>query len=282
MVAFQLDAGSRVTIDIDARVNGSNLDSMLRLFNSSGQELALSDNTPAPGETSSYDSYLDFTAQQTGTYYVGVSGYSNSSYNPSAAGSGSGNSTGNYNLQMSVIAPPETPGDTIYANEGNNTIYGGAGRDTIYAGNGNDLIDGGAGNDTIYANEGNNTIYGGTGDDLIYAGSGSDTIIGGDGNDIIYAGTGDNLINGGLGNDTIWLGGGHDTVTLESGVGFDTINNFQLGQTTFTLGSGLKTSDLTINDGTSGSEIYAGSDLLAVVSWTQASTINNNLSAVFV
>jgi Tol biopolymer transport system component len=282
MVAFQLDAGSRVTIDIDARVNGSNLDSMLRLFNSSGQQLAHSDDTPAPGETFSVDSYLDFTAQQTGTYYVGVSGYSNSRYNPSVTGSGSGNSTGNYNLQMSVIAPPETPGDTIYANEGNNTIYGGAGNDTVYAGNGNDLIDGGAGNDTIYANEGNNTIYGGTGDDLIYAGSGSDTITGGDGNDIIYAGTGDNLINGGLGNDTIWLGGGHDTVTLESGVGFDTINNFQLGQTTFTLGSGLTASDLTINDGTSGSEIYAGSDLLAVVSWTQASTINNNLSAVFV
>jgi Ca2+-binding RTX toxin-like protein len=172
--------------------------------------------------------------------------------------------------------------DTIYANEGNNTIYGGTGRDTIYASSGNDLIDGGADNDTIYANEGKNTIYGGTGDDLIYAGSGSDTITGGDGNDIIYAGAGDDLINGGLGNDTLWLGGGHDTVTLESGVGFDTINSFQLGQTTFTLGSGLKTSDLTINDGTSGSEIYAGSDLLAVVSWTQASTINNNLSAVFV
>ena len=172
--------------------------------------------------------------------------------------------------------------DTIYANEGDNTIYGGAGIDTIYTGNGDDFIDAGDGNDTIYANEGNNTIDGGAGHDLIYAGNGDDIINGGLGNDTIYANGGDNIINGGLGNNTIWLGDGLDTVILELGSGFNTINNFQLDQTTFQLGSGLTTDDISIFNRANGAEIYAGSDRLAVVSWTQASVIQNNLSTIFI
>ncbi len=411
MIAFQLDAGGRVTIDIDARTNGSSLDSVLRIFDSTGTELTYDDDSEAPGEADTYDSYLDFTATQTGTYYVGVSGYNNFYYNPSVAGSATGGSTGNYNLQMSVnsniiygtegvdtligtqnsdtiyalgsndivyanegnnavyggagndslyagngndLMNGDDGNDTIYANEGNNTVYGGAGIDTLYAGNGNDLMDGGDGNDiiyanegnntvsggagidtlyagngndimdggdgndiiyanegnntvyggagndtlyagngndimngddgndTIYANEGNNTVSGGAGNDLIYTGSGNDIINGGDGNDTIYANAGDDIINGGLGDDILWLGSGRDTVTLESGIGFDTINGFQLNQTTFHLGAGLSASNLNIFNSANGAEIYAGSDRLAVVSWTQASVIQNNLSTIFV
>ncbi|MCP2732280.1 calcium-binding protein, partial [Limnofasciculus baicalensis] len=126
------------------------------------------------------------------------------------------------------------------------------------------------------------TIYGGAGIDLIYAGNGDDIINGGTGADTIYANGGDNIINGGIGNDILWLGSGRDTVTLESGVGFDTINNFQLNQTTFHLGAGLSVNNLNIFNSANGAEIYAGSDRLAVVSWTQASVIQNNLSSIFV
>ncbi|HCA95258.1 MAG TPA: hypothetical protein DEP38_11580, partial [Cyanobacteria bacterium UBA9226] len=106
MIAFQLDAGGQVTIDIDANQNGSPLDSVLRIFNSSGQEVAFSDDNAAPGEGASLDSYLNFTATQAGTYYVGVSGYCNDDYNPTVAGSGIGQTTGNYNLQMTVLDTP--------------------------------------------------------------------------------------------------------------------------------------------------------------------------------
>lgn len=154
--------------------------------------------------------------------------------------------------------------DTIYANEGNNIINGGTGLDLIYSGSGKDIINGGDGNDTIYSNAGN------------------DSITGGFGNDTIYAGAGDDLINGGIGDDILWLGGGQDLVILESGVGFDTINGFQLNQTTFHLGAGLSAGSLNILNSANGAEIYAGSDRLAVVSWTQASVIQNNLSSIFV
>ncbi|HBE16742.1 MAG TPA: hypothetical protein DEA78_07495 [Cyanobacteria bacterium UBA11159] len=125
-------------------------------------------------------------------------------------------------------------------------------------------------------------INGGDGNDTIYSGDGNDCITGGFGNDTIYAGAGDDLINGGIGDDILWLGSGRDIVTLESGIGFDTINGFQLNQTTFHLGVGLSANNLTIFNSANGAEIYAGSDRLAVVSWTQASVIQNNLSSIFV
>ena len=40
----QLDLGDRLTIDIDAEINGSSLDSILRLFDSEGNEVAVNDD----------------------------------------------------------------------------------------------------------------------------------------------------------------------------------------------------------------------------------------------
>ncbi|HBK63079.1 MAG TPA: hypothetical protein DEG17_26155 [Cyanobacteria bacterium UBA11149] len=190
--------------------------------------------------------------------------------------------------------------DTIYGNQGNNTIYGGTGNDVINSGNGNDVIDGGADDDIIYGGGGNNIINGGTGNDTIfsdygkdiinggdgndtiYSATGNDCITGGAGNDIIYAGAGDDLINGGIGDDILWLGGGRDTVILESANGTDTINGFQLGQTTFHLGAGLNANNLTFSDTTNGAAIDAGIVRIAVVSGTQASVIQNNLATIFI
>ncbi|NEP47959.1 MAG: calcium-binding protein [Moorea sp. SIO3C2] len=187
--------------------------------------------------------------------------------------------------------------DTIFASEGNNQIFAGAGDDLIYGGSQLDVINSGSGNDTIFASEGNNQIFAGDGNDLIYggsqrdvisAGSGNDTIFASEGNneifagagdDIIYSGSGNDLINSGSGNDTLWLGGGEDLIVLQSGNGFDTINNFQLGLTTFDVAN---PNQLSIVDGANGAEISRGGDLLAVVSWTQASTLIDNLDQVFV
>ena len=94
LIQFELDAGDRVTIDIDAQVLGSSLDSVLRLFDSEGNEIAFND------DSDSLDSFIDFTASVTDTYIVGVSSFDNFNYDPSLEGSGSGSSTGQYDITI--------------------------------------------------------------------------------------------------------------------------------------------------------------------------------------
>jgi uncharacterized repeat protein (TIGR01451 family) len=100
-VKFQLNAGDPVAIDLDANILGSRLDSILRLFDSAGNQVAVSDDSPAPGENSSLDSYISYTASSSQTYYVGVSSYSNLSYNPFIESSGGGTS-GSYTINMTI------------------------------------------------------------------------------------------------------------------------------------------------------------------------------------
>jgi len=172
--------------------------------------------------------------------------------------------------------------DTIYGNGGNDTLLGGDGDDAIYGASGNDVIVGGSGNDTIYGNGGSDFIDGGDGNNLIYGGAETDIILTGSGNDTIYANGGDDFIYTGSGLDTVWLGGGSATVFLETGDGFDTINNFQLGQTRFQLDFGLTANSLSFTDSADGVRISAGGDLLAVVSWNQASTFEASRDSIFV
>ncbi len=118
---LNLDTNDLLTVDIDANEFGSNLNSVLRLFDDSGFELAFSDDTPAPDEFSSLDSYLEFTAASPGTYYVGVSSFANFSYDPFFEGSGFGSSSGDYNLEINV-APNDTPPPPPPVDEPNDTI----------------------------------------------------------------------------------------------------------------------------------------------------------------
>lgn len=95
-------AGQRLSFDID-RPAGSQLDSYMRLFNASGQQLASNDDAAAPGETRGLDSYLEFTFANAGSFYLGVSGFGNRSYN-AVTGLGDRNGrTGNYSLVVSSL-----------------------------------------------------------------------------------------------------------------------------------------------------------------------------------
>ena len=104
LLKFELDAGDRVTIDIDANEFGSGLDSVLRLFDSSGNEVAVSDNDLAPDDNFfSADSYIDFTASSAQTYYVGASSYYDFYYDPfSGSPTGYGYTSGSYTINVSV------------------------------------------------------------------------------------------------------------------------------------------------------------------------------------
>lgn len=117
---IQLEAGDTVEIDIDARVLGSELDSVLRLFDSKGNPIedAFSDDAPAPGEDFTLDSYIKYTAPFSDTFYVGVSGYRNFDYNSRFQGSGTTPAfrTGEYDIGIAVagnVVFPDPSGDTF-------------------------------------------------------------------------------------------------------------------------------------------------------------------------
>jgi subtilisin family serine protease len=100
LFAVSLTAGDVLTVDVDAAVLGSGLDSYLRLFDASGWPLAANDDADG-----SLDSALGFIAPQTGTYYVGLSAFGNTRYDPFVAGSGRpGATTGDYVLAFEVAS----------------------------------------------------------------------------------------------------------------------------------------------------------------------------------
>ncbi len=114
--------GQTVTFDVDAYYddngnNLSNLDSYLRIFDSAGTDITPGGEyyrygyASSPNDYGGYgwaDDYLSFTADQTATYYVGVSSQSNTSYDPTVGDSGYGHAsyTGAYRLQVLGNSPP--------------------------------------------------------------------------------------------------------------------------------------------------------------------------------
>jgi Ca2+-binding RTX toxin-like protein len=187
-------------------------------------------------------------------------------------------------IVLGLITTPSNPlNNSIQGTQGDDSLYGTVGSDFIYGLEGNDQIFGSEGENKLFGGAGNDSLYGGSQDDLIYGGSENDTIFASDGNntvygefgdDIIYSGAGNDRIDGGTGNDTLWLGGGQDIVVLAKGFGTDVINNFQVGQTEIGLSGGLRFSDLAIAQGDGATLISAGNELLASLSWVQASSIN--------
>lgn len=74
----------------------SRLDAVLRLFDATGQELAIND------QFFGNDPFIDYFVPSGGIYYVGVSGFGNESYLPLVAASGQTQSTGTYDLRLDV------------------------------------------------------------------------------------------------------------------------------------------------------------------------------------
>lgn len=168
--------------------------------------------------------------------------------------------------------------DRLNGNGGADVLLGRAGNDTINGSNAGEYIDGGLGNDTINGNGGRDTLVGGNGNDRITGGAQAERIDGGAGDDTIFGNGGADVIDAGVGTDTVFLGAGNATVALNRGAGFVTINNFQIDQTRFSLGSNLNGSGLTFKDSLDGALISAGNDDLAVVRNVDAATFSKNSS----
>ena len=89
-----LDAGERVNVQLNALTAGSALQSLLRIFDAGGRQVALNDQEGGDPE-------LTFQAAIAGTYRVGVSAAGDDAYDPNTPGSGSGGATtGLYTLDV--------------------------------------------------------------------------------------------------------------------------------------------------------------------------------------
>jgi hypothetical protein len=86
---------------------GTLLNPVVRLFDAAGNELAF---TYGFGNVT-----LEYQFSAAGTYYLGVSGYYNRSYNPLTANSGfTGQQIGDYHLNLTLVTPtPDAEGDTL-------------------------------------------------------------------------------------------------------------------------------------------------------------------------
>jgi hypothetical protein len=116
----ELKAGDTIKIDADSNqfAEGRKVDTWLRVFDSTGTELASNDDGAAPDEVfdAEFQSYIEFTAPADGAYYVGVSLYSNDEYDPNEPASGTGDANpaipaineygpGEYTLNISLNNP---------------------------------------------------------------------------------------------------------------------------------------------------------------------------------
>lgn len=224
-------AGERLILDIDRTTGGSN--TLLTVFDSNGTVIARNDDSPTTmggeGSNLTSDSYLQFTANTEGTYYVAVTmspqylGNAGDTLNTSST-------TGDYHLNMSIDNVEGTIGFTAATVNEVTTLPG------------NDTLNGDSGNDTLYGLSGNDTLNGGTGDDKLYGGNGDDILNGGDGNDQHFGGTGDDIMQGNPGADAYTFGDGMDTldysgspssvlIDLTAGTGTGPIDSFSTGDT---------------------------------------------------
>ena len=250
---FELKAGKTVAIDLDSEsFEDENfevpqqLDAQLRLLDSSGEELILVDNATAPddSEDNSVDPYLEFTATEDATYYVGVSQLGNDTYNPNEAASGSGIiipeegiNVGDYQLNVDLTS--EDDGDDpafepVFGSLDGNTIEVEGSNQLIFAGESDDLID-------LTQSDGNNRAYADGGDDTLVLGQG-DRILAGAGDDSIFATkSGNNTITGGAGADSFWIA----SAKLPDSA--NTITDFTAGEDVIGVaGLGIGYSDLDI------------------------------------
>ncbi|WP_175517136.1 beta strand repeat-containing protein [Planctomicrobium piriforme] len=104
MYAITANAGQILSLDVDISVS-SHLNSVLRLFDSSGAELSINDDGAAPGEVASFESYLLYTFPSSGIFYVGVSAQGNSAYDPLTGQDSGGGLTGNYTFSVFNAVP---------------------------------------------------------------------------------------------------------------------------------------------------------------------------------
>ncbi len=113
--SFAVSANQKISFDIDPTPAAQPVDSLLRLFDQNGNQLAANDNSPAPGESASLESFLSYTFPTSGAYFIAVSSSTNNTFNPLTGDNDTaGGPTGPYTL---ILSPGLT--GTLSGNVGN-------------------------------------------------------------------------------------------------------------------------------------------------------------------
>lgn len=118
-------------------------------------------------------------------------------------------------------------------------------------------------------------LFGGNGSDRLYGDAGNDELLGDAGNDILYGGDGNDILNGGAGSDRLYGNAGFDTFVLASGMGLDSIYNFQDGLDKIRLDEGLTFGALQIAQSGTSTLIK-----IASTGETLASLVNTNSAGI--
>ena len=157
----ELVEGKTYGIHLAGAGDNSGADTILRVFNSAGEQVAVNDDADFAG--GQLDSRIDFTPDSSGVYYLSAGLY---------LGNPAQDHAGAYTL---TLVDPEA-GDTgghiddgvdIGGGDGNDELRGGAGHDILQGGPGNDSLNGLGGQDFLIGNRGDDTLEGGDDDDLL-------------------------------------------------------------------------------------------------------------------
>jgi Ca2+-binding RTX toxin-like protein/ribosomal 50S subunit-recycling heat shock protein len=239
---FRLSLTAGVAYQFDQiKLNGSSIDSYLRLRDTSGNQLAYNDDSGG-----NLNSLFTYTPTSTGTYYLDAGGYNNTS-------------TGNYMLSVVHREQGTSGADSLSGTAGADQFEGGSG-DDVYTVNhvGDVVIEGSnAGVDkvnasvsyTLGANVENLTLTGtaainGTGNtvnNVMMGNAANNTLDGDAGNDILDGGAGVDTLQGGLGDDTYVVDTTTDVIVENANEGTDTVQS----SVSYALGSNLENLTLT-------------------------------------
>lgn len=108
MFRVTLAGGQSIDIDVDTPTNGpGGLGGYLRVFNEQGIEVASNNDAMSPDDGSlGFDPYIKFTAQQNGNYYIAVSNWENTNFDPLGGEgdvAGQQYATGSYSLTVKGV-----------------------------------------------------------------------------------------------------------------------------------------------------------------------------------
>ena len=163
----ELVEGKTYGIHLAGAGDNSGADTILRVFNSAGEQVAVNDDSDfAAGQL---DSRIDFTPDSSGVYYLSAGLY---------LGNPAQDHAGEYTL---TLVDPEA-GDTGGHIDDGVDIGGGDGNDELRGGAGHDILRGGPGNDSLYGLGGQDFLLGNLGDDTLEGGDDDDLLLGDDAN----------------------------------------------------------------------------------------------------